>query len=436
MEFLSLLGIVLGITCFVVCIFKGINLFLSAIISSIIIMLLSGMPVMSSIHSVWVYSLGEFLKSTILIFVLSSLFGKTMADGRISRSLAVACAKLIRKSKPQNQKLLTLLFVPMMYILLNIIGVSGYVIVFTVLVMARDLFQELDVPWKFYSYGGSAAVISFGVGGSLQITNIMVSEQFGTPLTSAMVLSLIGFFAGCLSIFIMAKLDLAKAQKNGEGFMPTGKDFRNEDLVGGSEVKEELPPVLLSLIPMVTVFVTASVFNQVIIALVIGILLNIVLSHKYITDLNTTVSEGIVSGFVPVINVAATAAITAVISATPGFAIISDFFYQLPPLYGGIGLLALLGFLTASPTGPLPAVGPEIFGRMVSSGIPETVAHRFISASLFTCAGPHNPGVINTIGLAKLEFKKAVLIYIKVSLVSGAVQVLTMFFCYSIGIAF
>lgn len=436
MNLLSLLGIALGITCFIVCAFKGINLFLSALLSSVVIMILSGMPVLDSISTIWMGAMANFLRGIMLIFIFSSLFGKTMADGKASRSLAVAFANLVKKSNPKNQKLLAMMFVPVMYGVLSIAGISGFVIVFTVLVMARDLFQEIDVPWRFYCYGGASSVVTLVLGGSLQLANIMLSEMLSTPLTSALVLSIIGFVVGYLTVVIMAKMDLAKAEKNGEGFMTTGAAFKNEAIGQNKDVKEDLPSVGLSIIPMLTVIIIAAVFNQVIIALSIGIILNVVLFRKYITKLNATVSEGVISGFAPVINVAATVAITAVISAAPGFTIVNDVFNQLPPLYGGIGLLAFISFLTASPTGALPTIGPGVFERMVASGVPNTVAHRFMATSVFTCVGPHSPGVVNTTALAKIDYKNAVVIYLKVSMIPGAVALLAMIICYNIGIAF
>ena len=42
MELLSLLGILIGITFFIVCCFKGVQIFLSAWLASVIIILFSG----------------------------------------------------------------------------------------------------------------------------------------------------------------------------------------------------------------------------------------------------------------------------------------------------------------------------------------------------------------------------------------------------------
>ena len=47
MEVLSLIGIILGILFFIVCCFKGVQMFLSALLASLIIIVFSGMPILS-----------------------------------------------------------------------------------------------------------------------------------------------------------------------------------------------------------------------------------------------------------------------------------------------------------------------------------------------------------------------------------------------------
>jgi hypothetical protein len=95
-----------------------------------------------------------------------------------------------------------------------------------------------------------------------------------------------------------------------------------------------------------------------------------------------------------------------------------------------------MSFLTASPTGALPTIGPAIFEKMVTSGIPAGAAARFIDSAVFTCVGPHSPGVVNTTALAKLPYRDAVGVYLKLSMVPGAFAMLAMLICYNLGLNF
>lgn len=432
MNIISLIGILVGIAVFVVLAFKNFNLLLSALFASLIIILFSGMPAMETITGLWMESLSGFIKAYFLVFILSSLFGQTMAEGKASTSIAVAFAGIVRKSK-RNQKLFALLFVPFMYALLSYIGISGVVIVFTVLSMGRDLFQECDVPWRFYCYGGAASAGMF-LGGNLQLQNIMLSDMFGTGLTAGMALSIIGVIVFYACLLFLCIMDLNKAEKNGEGFMNTGAPMKNDSLGKNTGTKENLPPVALAFVPMVTVIIIAAVFNQVLIALIAGILLNIILFHKYMPDIKTTIATGVTSGFAPVINVAATVGISAVIATAPGFSMVSEMFGQLPAVIGGPLMIASFTFLTASPTGIFPVLGPQIFENMVASGITAGAAHRIMSASVFTCIGPHSPAVVNSTMLTKIEFPKAVLIYLKATIIPGTIAVTVMILCAQLGV--
>ena len=131
MEILSLLGIGIGIGFFIFCCFKGIQMFLAALGASAVIVIFSGMPLLEMLDGVWAESTGGFIRDFILIFVGGCLYGKTLADGGGSRSLAFAFAKLVRRSR-KNQKYICVLFVPVMYMLLTYVGVNSFVIVFTV----------------------------------------------------------------------------------------------------------------------------------------------------------------------------------------------------------------------------------------------------------------------------------------------------------------
>ena len=48
-----------------------------------------------------------------------------------------------------NKKLVCALMVPFLYIILAYVGISGFVIVFTVMPIAKELFESTDTPWKF-----------------------------------------------------------------------------------------------------------------------------------------------------------------------------------------------------------------------------------------------------------------------------------------------
>ena len=72
MEILSLVGIILGILFFIFCCFRGIQLFLSALLASLIIILFSGMPVLDTLTGIWSESVGGFITNYILNPIVST----------------------------------------------------------------------------------------------------------------------------------------------------------------------------------------------------------------------------------------------------------------------------------------------------------------------------------------------------------------------------
>ncbi len=432
MELLSLLGILIGITFFIVCCFKGVQIFLSAWLASVIIILFSGMPLLDTLTGAWAGSAGDFIASYILVLAGGCLYGQTLVDGRGSRSMAVAFANAIRKSK-RNQKFICVLFVPAMYMLLTFVGVNSFVIVFTVLYTARDLYQEIDVPWRFYCYGGACSTATCYLGGSLQLVNVQLSEMYGTPLTAGMGLSFVGFGVFCLVFVLLAKLDMKKAEKNGETFLTTGAAFASQAVKEESGKEQELPKARYTLFSMAAVVLCAVAFD-VLIGLFVGILCNLLFFRKYITDLKSTVATGMTTSYSPALNAAATVALSTLMAEAPGFRIVADALSQLSPLYFGPAVISLVTFLTSAPPGAISAFGPQILESMTAAGYSAAVTHRILSGAVFPCVGPHSVGVVNTTTLAKLPYKKAVPVYLRISLIPGFLGLLAMILCVQFGV--
>ena len=432
MEVLSLIGIILGILFFIVCCFKGVQMFLSALLASLIIIVFSGMPILSSLTGEWSQSVGGFIINYILVFVGGCLYGQTMVDGKGSRSMAIAFANFIRKSK-KNQKFICVLFVPLMYMILTYVGVNSFVIVFTVLYTARDLYQEINIPWRFYCYGGACSAITCVLPGSLQLVNIQLSEMYGTPLTAAPVLGVIGFVVFILVFLVLARRDIRKAEHTGEGFMDTGAAFANTSAGKGDGEKEELPNALLALISMVAVIICAVAFH-VLIGMLVGILLNLIFFKKYITKPKETLAAGVNTSFAPALNGAAAVGLSTLVAIAPGFQIVTGALTNLPILYCGPILISLVTLLTAAPPGAVSAFGPQIMTSMSAVGISSGVTHRLLTASIFTCVGPQSTGVVNTTMLAKIPYRKAVPVYLRMSLIPGVISTLAMILLVQFGI--
>ena len=80
-----------------------------------------------------------------------------MSDGGNAKKIALSLSGLIKKSK-NNQKFFCVLLVPVLYFILCYVGISGFVVVFTVLPIAKTIYEETDTPWRLYCCAGAQTV--------------------------------------------------------------------------------------------------------------------------------------------------------------------------------------------------------------------------------------------------------------------------------------
>ena len=142
---ISFIGMILGLLLFVVLAFKGFNLILSAVASSCLMFVFSGISILDGLKEFYLPGLAGFLQSYFLLFFLSALMGKLMSDGGNAKKIALSLSGLIKKSK-NNQKFFCVLLVPVLYFILCYVGISGFVVVFTVLPIAKTIYEETDTP--------------------------------------------------------------------------------------------------------------------------------------------------------------------------------------------------------------------------------------------------------------------------------------------------
>ena len=111
---ISFIGMILGLLLFVVLAFKGFNLILSAVASSCLMFVFSGISILDGLKEFYLPGLAGFLQSYFLLFFLSALMGKLMSDGGNAKKIALSLSGLIKKSK-NNQKFFCVLLVPVLW---------------------------------------------------------------------------------------------------------------------------------------------------------------------------------------------------------------------------------------------------------------------------------------------------------------------------------
>lgn len=438
---LSLIGIVIAVIVFIFMAFKRINLLFNTVVASVIIIgadilaggAVEGTTVLTALTGTYMAGFSAFMKGYLFLFMLSGVFGKFMTDSGCARAIALGLASLVKKSK-NNQKFFTILILPIFYFILSYAGVSGFVLVFTVISIGRELFEECDIPWKFYCYGSAGIYPALVMGGSAYSTNIIATQGYGVDATAAMGLSavLVAVIFATLAGLIM--LDVKKAEKEQEGFLPSGEHIKKLQL-SEQIAAENLPSIVVAIIPLLTTIILIIFAKaNVLVALTAACIVVLALCFSKFTDLKKSLSEGIVSAGVPLIFVSGAVGLTTIIKTASGFQIVIDALDSLPGMMGGILFVMLVTGVVASSSSSLPSFISDISGQMLGAGLSAEVAARMTVVAGMTYMGPHNPGVINAIALSKIDFKKASMIYFKSTFVPGIVATIVGVILISVGI--
>jgi len=445
MELLSFAGIILGFILFIILCFKRVNTILSAVLT-VMVMMLCSMPALKDLglnlyqmlipggegFTSYMTGVAGFLKSYLLLFMLSALYGKVMDDSGAIRRIALTLKAAVFKSK--HAKFFAVCVLPIFYTVLGYCGISGFVMVFAVVALGRELFTECDVPWRFYCYGAVGNMTNGILAGNLQAQNLKATELFGVPSTAGLGMSLV-FCAVQLTVAaVMIYLDVKRSDERGEGFITDGAAIMKEKLADPKSA-DKLPGLFISVLPIVLTVLIIIIFKlPAETTLAIIIIICFILYRKYLEKPVVTMSTGLNTGVGPVVTVAAVAGLATVIPQMPGFTLITNVLDTLPDIIGGISLIAIITLLVANSVPVFSSQGITNIIVDKFSALSAENAARLALCSQITPCPPWNAGVINAVALTKLDLKKAAWIYFKSSFFPGLVALIVVVLLIKVGV--
>ena len=421
---ISFIGIIIGVLFFVLMCCRGNNLCVSAALAALVIILFnlgsSENGVLGDITGFWVTGVANALKAYLLVFAMGGIFGKIMDASGATKRIALTLLHSVFK-KFRDQKLAVTLFLSIMYLIFTYVGVHGFLIVFLMVSLARELLQANDLPWRFYCYGSAGILPGYYLIGSVSSVNAVGASITGGNAASGALISIVYCIIYLITLVFLIKFDIKYAAKKGENFADTGVEIMKLDISAGKS-EDELPSFVQAIIPMLVMIIVAASGVNVVIALTVGIVLSIVCLWKYIkTTLKSNVSVGATQTFPALINVCGAAALGATIRNVAGYQVISTALGSVTPLLGGV-LLCIVGTLcTGSSSSSLSAFGPTAFEYFTAAGVSSGTAHRLILFGKNWIYPPHNPGAVNASATAKVPYKDAVLMYMKASAICNTV---------------
>lgn len=415
----SFIGIIIGLALFILLALRRYNLVLSAIASSCVLLLFSGRSPLGGLASLYMPGFARCVENYFLLFLLSALIGQLMSDGGSAKRIALSLASVVSRSK-NKQQFLCILLVPALYFILCFVGISGFVVVFTVLPIAKDLFLQTNTPWRLYCCAGAQTISAAIMAGSLEAANVYAADVCGTSLSAGMLLSFIAVGVFTLVSLLMLWITFRQIQASGEGFLPSGAAIMDAAVDGGLS-EDKLPSLPLSIFPLLLIVFLAAVLEwNVILVLFLGCVLTTVVCWKNLRNsFRSTLAQGTAVSFGPIINVSATYAIGVVIRDLEGFSLFQAMLGTLPDLLQGAGLGLLAAFIMGSITAPIPAFGPQMLEHFSNAALSAATSHRLILISCFTSIAPHNAGISNAASVLRLPYSTCLKGYMLYTYVPG-----------------
>lgn len=448
--------ILLALTLLMFAAYRGFSVILCAPIFALLaVFLINPSDVLPFYSGVFMVKMVDFIKNYFPVFLLGAIFGKIIEMSGIAESIAKTIIRLIGP----KQSMLTIV---LLGAILTYSGVSLFVAVFAIYPFAVNLFKQADIPKRLMPATIALGAFTFtmdALPGTPQIQNVIPTAFFGTDIYAAPILGIIG--AVLVSVIGLSYLEMRKRQlkKAGEGYYgkedvktaATHKQHvnNNTESIPSSIKNESILRQILAFVPLILVavmnsYLTKSIpewyphgFNfasknlsqytvdvasnasiwAVILALITGIISALLYDWNRVkVNLKQGLNTSIAGSLLAVMNTASEYGFGAVVSALPGFAIISGSLNELfknPLVNSAVATSALAG-ITGSASGglsiALSAMADQINQAIVAANIPPEVIHRVVAmASGGMDTLPHNGAVITLLAVTGLTHKQSYL---------------------------
>ena len=259
MAILGGIGLIGSLVLLIYLTMKGVNIIIAALLSSIVIAITGGLNLETAMMDSYMTGFTGYFSSWFLVFLLGAIFGKVMQETKA----AEAIAQWIKKTLGAKRAVFSVVAAAA---IMTYGGVSLFVVGFAVYPIAVSLFRTANLPHRFIPTALVFGSISFTMTspGSPEIQNIIPTEFFDTTPTAG---GLIGVLSA-LFIMIAGGLWLGrmvrKATDQGETFSPPNAALL-KDPKKNENRKEDLPNVILSVLPLIVVIVMLNILGQFII---------------------------------------------------------------------------------------------------------------------------------------------------------------------------
>lgn len=411
MTWLAPLGILLAIILIIYLAIKGYSILFIAPLCSVVVILTNHMDLFSALISApnsYMMGLAQFIANFFLVFLLGSILAKYMEASGAARSIAKSVLKITGTEKPYS----ILIAIFLICSILTFGGVSLFVVLFAIVPLSRPLFKHMNISWSLIAIPIELGILTFTMTmlpGSPSIQNVIPTTTLGTALTAAPLLGLVGTIVVVSFGLWYMKRELDKSIRKGE-------EYEVKATIITIEVCEDdnIPNIGVSLAPLlllIAVILFGSIFkiqNIIVLALVTSLLFSSVILGRYTMSQREIINSGALGAISPIFFTASAVGFGSVISAAPGFKLISDLILHIPgnPLISLSIVTSLMSIITGSSSGSLGIIMQGFAKLYLDMGISPDVLHRIATMSSGPLSiMPHSGVVLTFFALTGLNHK-------------------------------
>lgn len=453
---LSVIAVVISLVLLMYFAYRGVTVLLLAPLMAALAVVLSGDArwLLPMYTDTFMSALGNYAMQFLPLFLLGALFGKLMADSGAASTLSHWIVQKLGKKH-------AILTVVLACGLLTYGGVSLFVVAFAVYPIARNLFEEADVPKRLIPATIALGAFTFtmtALPGSPAIQNAIPIPYFGTNVFAAPGLGLIAaaiMLGGGLT-WLLRRAASAKAA--GEGFGQHEDEgeavaLKTPEQTAAEAARHAQIPLFVALMPLLLVIGVNALFTYVVFpsmdlsyiserfprtdpsrlmglwSLVISLLVActalIVARLGHWHNLKDTINQGVFGFMLPLFNTASEVGYGAVIAALAGFAVIRDAVLRVSenPLISEAVAMNVLAGITGSSSGgmsiALQTLGADYLQMAQAAGISPELMHR---VAVIAAGGmdtlPHSGAIITLLAICKLTHRKSYLDIAAVTMLS------------------
>lgn len=406
------IGILLALVLMMVCSMLGISIIIVAPICAILAAVTGGADLLTSYTVTYMSGVANYVSSYFPLFLLGAIFGELMKESGAAASLA----RTVMRKLGAKHAILACMLATMALVYG---GVSTFCVIFALYPFMFFCFKEADIPLRMMPgviFGG-IIVTQATLPGCLQIQNIIPCTMLGVPLQAAPIMGATAFILMAVAAIIYLNWETRRLQKKGLHF----EDERNEAAKFNEDA--DLPNVVLSILPIVTVVVLLNVFNVPAVgALVGGVVLTIVLFFNRIREnMLPTINTACSNSMPAILNTACAVGFGSVIQTLSGFDSIVGTIESLaggnPFVFAFIAINILAG-VTGSASGGTTIALNAVGERLLATGVsPAALARVCAVSSCGLDSLPHNGAVITIINYCGQDHKKSYLPIFVVSVI-------------------